>query len=627
MTDAYSRYLLRCRATEKSDGVHVRAVMEAVFREYGLPEAIRTDNGSPFASRAPGGLSRLSMWWLQLGIRHERIEPGCPQQNGRHERMHRTLKQDTRAHRRPIAAGSSRPSRRSNRSTTTSARTNPMSKLLAILLLTVATGGYDQPYRPQFHFSPQKNWTNDPNGLVYFDGEYHLFFQYNPLGDLWGHMSWGHAVSPDLVRWKELPVALPEEDGVMIFTGSTVVDEHNTSGFCAGGKPCLVAIYTGHTPEAKPKPTLQTQNLAYSNDRGRTWTKFTGNPVLNLNMTDFRDPNVFWSVEGRRWIMAVALPDEHKVRFYGSGDLKRWEQLSEFGPAGATGGQWECPDLFEVHVNRTNEWRWVMKIGINPGALQGGSGEQYFVGRFDGTRFVNENPPSLTLWTDYGKDCYCALTYNGLKRETPPVMLGWMSNWQYAGKLPTSPWRGQMTLPRRVALERRAEGIRLIQEPIRPVARLRSGMAAASGTTAEDFSRSLGRRSFAGGLFELQAKVPLGSAQEAGFKLLAPDGSFTLVSYDKQRQELFVDRTHSGVVDFSPDFPARIVAPLALGDEPLRLQILVDRSSVEVFAMEGRVAMTNLIFPPKGVQNVQFYAKGGEPGPMHAVSWQLRSIW
>jgi fructan beta-fructosidase len=503
-----------------------------------------------------------------------------------------------------------------------------MWKILSIALLAAVSGGYDQPYRPRFHFSPQKNWTNDPNGLVYFDGEYHLFYQFNPFGDQWGHMSWGHAVSPDLVHWKELPVALPEEDGIMIFTGSTVVDEHNTSGFCAGGRPCLVAIYTGHTPEAKPKPTLQTQNLAYSNDRGRTWTKFNGNPVLNLNMTDFRDPNVFWSVDGRRWIMVVALPNEHKVRIYGSGDLKRWETLSEFGPAGATGGQWECPDLFQVHVNNTkDETRWVMKIGLNPGALQGGSGEQYFVGWFDGTRFINENPASLTLWTDYGKDCYCALTYNGLKRETFPVMLGWMNNWQYAGKVPTSPWRGQMTLPRRVALERSEKGIRLIQDPIRPLAQLRSGMVAASGATPEDFSQSLSRRSFDGGLFELQTKVALGSAQEIGFKLLSPDGSYTLVSYDKQRQQLFVDRTHSGLVDFSPDFPARTAAPLVLGGEPLRLNILVDRSSVEVFAMEGRLAMTNLIFPPKGVRTLQFYAKGGQPGPMNAVSWRLGSIW
>ena len=213
---------------------------------------------------------------------------------------------------------------------------------LALLLMCGLAAAWSQPYReqyrPQFHFSPRQNWTNDPNGLVWFDGEYHLFFQYNPFGDTWGHMSWGHAVSPDLVHWQELPVALAEENGIMIFTGSTVVDEHNTSGFCAGGKPCLVAVYTGHTPRTANGSQLQTQNLAYSNDRGRTWTKYSANPVLNLNLADFRDPHVFWYAPARRWAMVVALPTEHKVLFYGSSDLKNWARRGEFGPAGASGG-------------------------------------------------------------------------------------------------------------------------------------------------------------------------------------------------------------------------------------------------------------------------------------------------
>ena len=207
-------------------------------------------------------------------------------------------------------------------------------RVAALLLLFL---GYGQEYRPQFHFSPEKNWTNDPNGLVYFDGEYHLFFQYNPFGDQWGHMSWGHAVSPDLVHWKELPVALNDNDGIMIFTGSTVVDERNTSGFCTGGKPCMVAVYTGHTPAEGSRKTLQTQNLAYSNDRGRTWTKFKGNPVLDLHMTDFRDPHVFWSEQAKRWIMSVALPSERKVRVYGSARLEEMGASERFRTRGCDG--------------------------------------------------------------------------------------------------------------------------------------------------------------------------------------------------------------------------------------------------------------------------------------------------
>jgi sucrose-6-phosphate hydrolase SacC (GH32 family) len=294
---------------------------------------------------------------------------------------------------------------------------------LAVALASQIQPAFDQPFRPQYHFSPREHWTNDPNGLVYFEGEYHLFFQYNPFGDEWGHMTWGHAVSNDLFHWTQLPDAIKEENGIMIFTGSAVVDTHNSSGFCLNNKPCLVAIYTGHTPEKDSQPALQTQNLAYSNDRGRTWTKYSGNPVVNLHMSDFRDPKVFWFQPTRRWIMAVSLPNEHKVRFYSSTDLKNWSQLSDFGPAGAVSGQWECPELFKLPLEgESNASRWVLKVGLNPGARLGGSGEQYFVGNFDGKQFTNDNASDTTLWTDYGKDCYCALTFNNLPAQQTPIM-------------------------------------------------------------------------------------------------------------------------------------------------------------------------------------------------------------
>ena len=472
--------------------------------------------------------------------------------------------------------------------------------LLALLLVQSASlctaQGWDQPFRPQYHFSPEKNWTNDPNGLVYFAGEYHLFFQYNPFGDEWGHMSWGHAVSADMLHWRQLPVALREENGVMIFTGSTVVDESNTSGFCQGGKACLVAVYTGHTPEANGRPALQTQNLAYSNDRGRTWTKFSGNPVLNLNMSDFRDPKVFWSAQGKHWVMAVSLPNDHKVRLYGSRDLKSWSVLSEFGPAGATGGQWECPELFPLKVEgRTEETRWVMKVGLNPGGRLGGSGEQYFVGRFDGARFVNDNPASQVMWTDYGKDCYCALTFNNLPQGHRPVMLGWMDNWQYASKLPTSPWRGQMTIPRELSLRQTSDGIRLYQMPIRELDTLLGQKEAKPQTHS----------------FRILAKLPPINADDSGWRILAGAGHYTTVGYIRSREVLYVDRTHSGLDRFSSDFPARIEAPLQAQGNTLDVQVLVDRSSIEVFAAGGAVASTNLIFPP--VQAFAIEPFGGAP--------------
>ena len=480
---------------------------------------------------------------------------------------------------------------------------------------------YDQPYRPQFHFSPRENWTNDPNGLVYFEGEYHLFFQYNPFGGQWGHMSWGHAVTRDLVHWQQLPVALPEENGVMIFTGSTVIDEHNTSGFCTGGKPCMVAVYTGYTAKTSSKSSLQTQNVAYSNDRGRTWTKYTGNPVLDLHMSDFRDPKVLWSTASKQWIMAVSMPDDHKARFYGSGNLKQWKQISEFGPAGATSGQWECPELFELPVEgKPGQTRWVLKVGLNPGALQGGSGEQYFVGQFDGAKFVNDNPSKLTLWTDYGKDCYCALTFSGLPKNHQQVMIGWMSNWQYAAALPTSPWRGQMTIPRQLALRTTSEGLRLIQKPFEGLNSLRDTHVAVTGSqlpgnVANSHS------------FQLQSTTRLGSADEVGWRLLANDGTATVIGYKRSQKQLFVDRTNSNALAFSAPFASRINAPLTLSNDTLRLNILVDRSSIELFADDGSVTMTNLVFPPANAKGMNFYAKGGAPASSSAEIWTLRSIW
>jgi fructan beta-fructosidase len=514
-----------------------------------------------------------------------------------------------------------------------------MRRIAAILLTCACAFGqpsaYNQPYRPQYHFSPRVHWTNDPNGLVYFDGEYHLFYQYNPFGDVWGHMSWGHAVSRDLIHWQELPVALPEENGVMIFTGSTVVDTRNTSGFCAAGKACMVAVYTGHTPPTPARPALQTQNLAYSNDRGRTWTKYSGNPVLNLNLPDFRDPHVFWADQARRWVMAVALPNDHKVVFYGSPDLKAWKRLSDFGPAGATGGQWECPTLTEVRIadsppqtrppqTRPPQTRWVLKVGLNPGGLQGGSGEQYFVGSFDGERFTSDNPPSTTLWTDYGKDCYCALTFNGMPPGELPVMMGWMSNWQYAAKVPTQPWRGQMTIPRRLQLRRLPEGLRLVQEPIEAIKGLRGSHFVWRGVDAAGLNLAL-KQKVHWSSFELRSTALPGAAGEVAWRLMDGGGKYTTVGYTNG--ELFVDRTQSGVTDFSKDFPARTSAPLAIGSSTLELTILVDRSTVEVFAQGGKVAITNLVYPPVGAQGMEFSARGVKAGSISVDVWELKPAW
>jgi fructan beta-fructosidase len=272
-----------------------------------------------------------------------------------------------------------------------------MMKKRVFVLLTVLIGPlacaaeptYNEQYRPQFHFTPPSNWMNDPNGLVYLDGEYHLFYQHNPFGNRWGHMSWGHATSQDLVHWKHLPIAIPEENGVMAFSGSTIVDGKNTSGFGNPGRPPLVAVYTGY----RPADRSQSQYLAYSLDHGITWKRYSGNPVLDIKSTDFRDPKVFWYESDQRWIMVLVLAAERKVSFYGSQNLKQWKHLSDFGPAGAIGGAWECPDFFPLEVEGSpGLTRWVLQVDLDRRAVAGGSGGQYFIGSFDGRRFLRDNP-------------------------------------------------------------------------------------------------------------------------------------------------------------------------------------------------------------------------------------------
>ncbi len=491
------------------------------------------------------------------------------------------------------------------------------------------TGGYDQLYRPQVHFSPQKNWTNDPNGLILYRGEYHLFFQHNPFGDQWGHMSWGHAVSLDLLHWRELPVAIPEANGVAIFTGSVVVDQGNTSGLCGKQSECLVAVYTGNTDP--PAPPHETQNLAVSLNNGRTWTKYPGNPVLDLRLADFRDPSVSWDESAKRWLMAVALPKEHKVLLYAAPDLKSWKQISEFGPAGAVSGDWECPDLLHIpSADGKGVGMWAMKVGLNPGALQGGSGEQYFLGSFNGTRFVESAQAGAHGWTNYGKDDYCAISFNGVPRNQPPVLLGWMSNWQYAKLLPTSPWRGQISLGRRLTLVEDKAGLALKQTPV--VDGLREG--AFASMALKPGSTMLGE---ADGPFMLRARFDSGSGLGSGLGFgpdaetvfglrLRSDGQhWTDVGFDRVHGQFYVDRTHSGLA-IGEGFLTRTNAPLASG-RPMDVQLILDRSSVEAFAQGGTIAMTDLIFPPGTRTRIEWFSASGKPVAVHGELTRLKSGW
>lgn len=494
-------------------------------------------------------------------------------------------------------------------------------------LSLLAAGQYSERYRPQFHFSPRVDWTNDPCGLVYAFGHYHLFFQHNPFANVWGHMSWGHAVSSDLVQWTQLPVAIPEDSKAAIFTGSSVFDRNNSSGLCATRKGCIVSVYTGYTPKTATAPERQTQNLAVSQD-GRTWTKYSGNPVLDLGRGDTRDPKVFWYAPAQRWIMVIVFANEKKVGFFSSPNLRQWKHLSDFGPQGATAGVWECPDLYRLPVQaHPGEMRWVLKVGLNPARVPGGSGEQYFVGKFDGTRFHNDNPPGDIHWLDYGRDCYCALTFNNEAKPDELRMIGWMNNWNYAAVVPTSPWRGAMTLPRVLSLAEFRGSLRLVQKPIEQLRSLREEEFQYDGASAADLNRKLAVWPNRNQTFELEATIRPGSAEQIVWSLLQGQNEETLVGFDMAKQQLFVDRSRCAGAHFSKAFPARTVAPLDLAGAPLQLHIFVDRSSVEVFAQDGRVVMTNLVFPKASSTGLSLRLSGGALQSADVHVWKLRSIW
>jgi len=648
-------------------------------------------------------------------------------------------------------------------------------------------GYYSEPYRPQYHFTPEKNWMNDPNGMVFYEGEYHLFYQYNPFGDKWGHMSWAHAVSPNMVHWQHLPLALAEEDGVMIFSGSAVVDWHNSSGFGKDGKPPLVAIYTGCRANSDG---TQFECIAFSNDKGRTWTKYSGNPVIDRHSKDFRDPKVQWFEPTKSWVMTVSLSAEHQVCFYGSDNLKDWKLLSQFGPAGATAGVWECPDLFELPLEGTHEKRWALAVNMNPGSIAGGSGGQYFIGQFDGTKFTadpgsimkptpefvpegrvladfegkdygdwkttgeafgpgpaqgrlgDQNPvdgylghglvnsyyhgdattgtltspefeitqPFLNfligggsqketrmdllvagkvvrtatgsdaerlawsswdvreflnqkaalqivdnatggwghinvdqimladaparpaseaaLWFDYGKDYYAAVSWSDIpKSDGRRLWIGWMNNWQYGGDEPTSPWRSAMSIPRQPGLRRTAEGIRLVQKPVREMEQLRDRHFTFKGGDLAAANAWLAKKQIAGQQLELVVELAPQTAGVQGVKVLKGAKEETVIGVDRDRGQVFVDRTRSGNVNFNPQFSGVHVAPLPGIAGQVKLHIFVDASSVEVFVNDGERMFTDLVFPSADSRGVEFFQSENGANISSVQVWTLKSVW
>ena len=506
---------------------------------------------------------------------------------------------------------------------------------------------YDEPFRPQLSFTPQHNWMNDPNGLVYHDGEYHLFYQHNPNKNTWGDMSWGHAVSTDLLHWTELPLALPVEKDArgeitqMLFSGSAVVDYANTSGFGQPGKPAMVAMYTAvypqaRTPDGKPvRPGTQAQSIAYSLDRGRTWTQYAGNPVIPeppakyaAEYREFRDPKMFWYEPAHKWVLATVVAQQHKALFYTSRDLIHWEWTGEFGPAGATGGVWECPDLVELPVDGDPARRkWVLIISLNPGGPAGGSGMQYFVGDFDGKTFTRDRDAGgdAPRWLDYGADFYAGVTYNDAPGGRP-LLVGWMDNWLYGHKVPTTPWRSAQSLPRELGLRTVDGQVRLVQQPIAEAQTLRGALL--YGAPERAIARgvqALPLNGTAGAPLELRMTLRPGSATRAGVRL--GQGQYTEIGYDVAQGAVYVDRTRAGEAGFHPQFAARHVAPARLRDGALPLRILVDRGSVTVFAADGEAVLTDQVFPAAGAEGVSLFSVDGDAQVRDLNMWSLNSIW
>ena len=494
-------------------------------------------------------------------------------------------------------------------------------------------------YRPSYHFTPLYGWMNDPNGMVYKDGEYHLYFQYNPYGSKWGNMHWGHAVSKDLVHWEHLDPAIARDPVGHIFSGSSVVDKKNTAGF---GKDAIIAIYTNNSVNHD-----EVQCIAYSNDNGRTFTKYEGNPVLTPfdGLKDFRDPKVFWYEKGKCWYMIVSADKE--TRFYKSKNLKKWDYVSAFGKGmGQQPCQYECPDFFQLPVNGDKKkMKWVMTMNINPGCWFGGSATEYFVGDFDGKKFTCPDANEVK-WLDWGKDHYATVTFS----NTGDRVLGitWMSNWQYANLTPFKQNRGANGLPRELKLYEK-NGKYYISEDVAPeVYALRKDTKNVADASVSDEKMLAGVAANMNGAFEIETDVTPDANGIAGIEISNNKRERTLIYFDMKKGKVVMDRTESGLTDFGKQAvphdielawdkqlaaegkqPARITnsinykndfalatwAPLSLcedGKKTYHVDIFVDKSSVELFVDGGRIAMTNLVFPVAPYENVKLYTQDGK---------------
>ena len=435
-------------------------------------------------------------------------------------------------------------------------------------------------YRPRFHFTPNQGWMNDPNGMIHLNGQYHLFFQHYPDGTVWGPMHWGHATSNDLVQWKEQPIALYPDSIGMIFSGSAVLDKNNTSGLGRGGIAPLVAIFTQHfmPGEKAGRTDFQNQSIAYSLDEGKTWTKYAGNPVLKTpNLKDFRDPKVIWHAPTQKWIMSLAVADH--VEFYSAPDLINWTKESEIGKnLFAHGGVWECPDL--LSFNHFGKTIWVLLVSMNPGGPNDGSATQYIVGDFDGHAF---KPFSTDIkWMDYGPDNYAGVTFSNVGDRN--ILIGWMSNWNYANLVPTEKWRSAMTVPRELKLieqdnNKNSNRFLLVSSPVKEFMNAFTEIGSKENV--------------------IPNRIDIKDAKTTDFEIVLSNtyNEKLIVGYHADKKQFYIDRTKAGVSNFNKGFAAVAIAPRLSNTTNMDLSIILDKTSIELFADGGLTVMTTLFFP------------------------------
>lgn len=462
-----------------------------------------------------------------------------------------------------------------------------------------------EKYRPAYHHTPLYGWMNDPNGMFYKDGVWHLYYQWNPYGSKWQNMTWGHSSSKDLVTWEHQPAAIAPNGLGTVFSGSSVVDTENSAGF---GKDAVVSLYTS-------ADVSQIQSLAHSNDDGRTFEIYPANPIITLE-SEARDPNMFWDAANKRWVLSLAHALNHEMLFFTSPDLKEWTLQSAFGNGiGAQDGVWECPDLFKLKVEGSDDEKWVLVCNINPGGPFGGSATQYFVGDFDGTTFTADKDADgsiPTKWMDYGKDHYATVSWSNAP-DGRRTLIGWMSNWQYAAEVPTMQYRSANTLPREAGLFKGPDDrLYLSSTPSPELVTLRdSEIVKVNNKSINRKGREFALPTSNDGICEILLDLDCKKADSIDIKIANKSGEFVTMRFNPSNHTLSFDRRHSGIVDFSQDFPAVTVAPTFDNGKKVSLRIFIDKSSMEVFGHNGKFVMTNLVFPNEPYSTLSVTADGG----------------